>query len=151
LADKKDARVSFIHRELSEINEELKAKNTRLHTFYSTPEEAFKQITEEYDIQEVHTNRDYEPYATERDSKIENILGNQTAFITHKDQVIFEPNEVLKDNGTPYLVYTPFSRKWLAEITDENYASVSSGLLFDNWFQTNSKLIISLKRVYCCP
>lgn len=145
LSDKKDARVSFIHQELSAINEDLKSKGTRLHTFYSTPEETITSLLEEYDVQELHTNRDYEPYATERDGKIEKLLGDQAKFITHKDQVIFEPDEVLKDNGTPYLVYTPFSKKWLSQVTNKDYESCGSGLQFENWISTDFQEIISLK------
>jgi len=126
LSDKKDARVSFIHQELSEINNELKSKGTQLHTFYSTPLNTFKKLLEEYDIREVHTNRDYEPYATERDAQIEELLKDRAKFFTHKDQVIFEPDEVLKDDGTPYLVYTPYSKKWLSEVTEKDYEPYTS-------------------------
>jgi len=147
LADKKDARVSFIHQELSGINKELESKKSRLHTFYSSPEMAFKQILEEYDVQEVHANRDYEPYATKRDQEIKELLGESVDFRLHKDQVIFEPTEVLKDDGTPYLVYTPFSKKWLSSVTDESFASVTSGLQFENWLETKNEPIISLQEM----
>jgi len=147
LSDKKDARVSFIHQELSEINNELKSKGTQLHTFYSTPLNTFKKLLEEYDIREVHTNRDYEPYATERDAQIEELLKDRAKFFTHKDQVIFEPDEVLKDDGTPYLVYTPYSKKWLSEVTEKDYEPYTSGLQFENWVSIGFKEIIPLKEM----
>ena len=147
LSDKKDARVSFIHQELSEINKDLGSCRSRLHTFYSTPEKAFEDLSKAYDIQEVHTNRDYEPYATAREQKIENILGDKASLITHKDQVIFESDEVLKDNGTPYLVYTPYSKKWLLKATEKDFENYPSGLQFDNWVSTDSEEIIPLHKM----
>ncbi len=147
LSDKKDARVSFIHQELREINNELRTKGARLYTFYSTPEDTFKKLLEEYDVQEVHTNRDYEPYATERDSQIQQLLRDSVGFVTHKDQVIFEPDEVLKDDGTPYLVYTPYSKKWLSKVTEKDYEFYASGLEVENWVATDFKEIISLKEM----
>ncbi|MDA9312097.1 DNA photolyase family protein [Vicingaceae bacterium] len=147
LSDKSDARVSFIHQELTEINSELKSKGTRLQTFYTKPEKAFKNLLEEYDIQQVHTNRDYEPYATERDLQIKELLNDGANFVTHKDQVIFEPTEVLKDNGTPYLVYTPYSKKWLSKVTEKDFELYTSGLQFENWVATDFKEIISLKEM----
>lgn len=147
LSDKKDARVSFIHQELSGINQELKSKGSRLQTYYTTPRQAFRQILEDYDVQGVHTNRDYEPYATKRDQEIEQLLDDEVVFKTHKDQVIFEPTDVLKDDGTPYLVYTPYSKKWLSSSTDESYESVTSALLFENWVQLENTPIIALKEM----
>ena len=147
LSDKSDARVSFIHQELTEINSELEGKGTRLQTFYTSPEKAFKSLLEEYDIQQVHTNRDYEPYAKERDEKIAKSLGESVDFVTHKDQVIFEPDEVLKDDGTPYLVYTPYSKKWLATVTEKDYESYTSALQFENWLHVDYEVIISLEKM----
>ncbi|MFB1023262.1 MAG: deoxyribodipyrimidine photo-lyase [Vicingaceae bacterium] len=147
LLDKKDARVSFLHQELSEINGELESKGGRLNTFYSTPEESFKALLNQYDVQEVHANRDYEPYATARDEKVKEVLGRNVQFITHKDQVIFESNEVLKDNGTPYLVYTPYSKKWLSKVTGKDYESYPSALESNNWIKTSFKNIISLEEM----
>jgi deoxyribodipyrimidine photo-lyase len=147
LLDKKDARVSFIHQELSEINKELESKTSRLKTFYSTPEESFKALLDQYDVQEVHANRDYEPYATARDEKVKDILGDHVQFVTRKDQVIFESDEVLKDNGTPYLVYTPYSKKWLSKVTIKDYESYPSALESDNFFKSRFEKIISLKEM----
>ena len=58
-------------------------------------------------------NHDYEPYAKESDAEIKKFLEeNGVGFKTFKDQVIFEKNEVVKDDGDPYVVYTPYKRKW---------------------------------------
>ena len=146
LSNKQDARVSFIHRELSAINEALKDKETGLRTFYATPEEAFQTILSEYNIQTVHTNRDYEPYATKRDEEIKTLLlEHDVQFKTYKDQVIFERDEIVKDDGTPYLVYTPYSKKWLSSLKDEMLSPYTSGLQFENWVHIKNSTIITLE------
>lgn len=147
LNDPKDARLSFIHAELEKINEQLTSKGTRLRTFYTTPRQAFKELLSEYDVQAVYSNRDYEPYAKERDQEIETLLPEKTIFKSYKDQVIFEQDEVVKDDGKPYLVYTPYSKKWLSRLTEEDFNSFTSALQFDNWKEEEFKKIISLKEM----
>ena len=147
LEDKQDARVSFIHKELEEINKQLHSKGTTLTTFYTTPKQAFKELISDYDVQAVYTNRDYEPYAKERDEEIKDLLSEKVSFNTHKDQVIFEKDEVTKDDGKPYLVYTPYSKRWLSKATDKDFESYSSALRFDNWYQKKNENIISLSEM----
>ena len=148
LEDKKDARVSFLHDELMKINESLQSKNSGLKTFYTTPKQAFKELQGVYDVQAVYANNDYEPYALERDEEIEQLLNNRGVdFKTFKDQVIFEKGEVVKDDGTPYLVYTPYSKKWLSTLTEEDLESYASGLQFENWYPINNSQIISLEEM----
>jgi len=148
LKDPEDGRVSFIHNQISEINTHLKNKNSRIITFHDLPQNAFQQLDHHFKIQTVYTNRDYEPYAKERDRSIKEWLKNKNInFKTFKDQVIFEPEEILKADGTPYLVYTPFSKKWLTELKEENLESYTSGLRFENWEQLKYKDIIPLDQM----
>ena len=82
--------------------------------YQGKPVEVFKQIISDFEVQNVITNRDYEPYALKRDTEIEEFLSEKDiGFYTFKDQVIFEKDEVIKDDGDPYVVYTPYSKKWL--------------------------------------
>lgn len=112
---KDDSRITFIYNSLNRLDQELKTKNSSLLCLYGTPEECWKNLLQEYDIDTVFTNRDYEPYGIERDKKIENLLSSKgIRFNTYKDQVIFEKGEVTKDDGKPYTVYTPFKNKWLS-------------------------------------
>ena len=116
LENKKDSRVAFIHNTLLQMQEQLKEISSSMVVLYSTPEKAFKQLIKDYDIANVFTNRDYEPYATERDNAIAALLKkNDIAFHLYKDHVILEQEEVLKDDGKPYTVFTPYSRKWRSE------------------------------------
>ena len=111
---KDDARVTFIHKTLQNINKTLNDYfNSSLAMLFGKPYEIFKKLIEDYNIRSVYTNRDYEPYATERDSKIKNLLSkNNITFKTFKDHVIFEKNEIVKSDGTPYMVYTPYMKTW---------------------------------------
>ena len=115
---KDDARVNFIHDQLLLIDQELKSHGSGLSVFHGAPKEVYTSLLEKYTITSVYTNRDYEPYAEKRDTAIQQLLeANQVEFKTFKDQVIFETNEITKADGTPYVVYTPYSKKWLEAYT----------------------------------
>lgn len=113
---KNDARVQFIHSLLSQINKKLEAFGHSLAVFHDTPINVFSQLLKENKIKSVFFNRDYEPAARERDKEIyEFLLKHQIEVKSYKDQVIFEKNEIVKEDKTPYLVYTPYSKKWKSE------------------------------------
>ena len=103
LANKSDRRVDYIHQALSAINLELKNQNSRLNSFYGEPSEIFKILSEEYNIQSVFCNRDYEPQAIKRDTEIYTFFKDRNIpFKAFKDQVIFDKNEIVKNDGTPF-------------------------------------------------
>lgn len=111
---KQDARVTFIHDQLSQLDETLKSKNNSgIAVYHGDPEKVFQTLLERYDITAVYTNHDYEPYARKRDEGIGKFLDHSNIpFRTFKDQVIFEKDEVLKDDGDPYVVYTYYMKRW---------------------------------------
>lgn len=111
---KNDARVTFIFDELQKMRSELTEQfSSSIGFYYGNPNTIFKYLLESYNIQNVYTNRDYEPYAKERDRAISAILAvKDIPFLTFKDQVIFEKEDIVKDDGKPYVVYTPFKNKW---------------------------------------
>lgn len=118
LEDKADRRVEFIHQEIERLNEELKEYGSALLVKYGDPMEIWADLVRQYAVNTVFTNRDYEPYAQQRDAEVEKLLADNDAhFKTFKDIVIFEKDEVTKDDGLPYTVFTPFSRKWKAKLT----------------------------------
>ncbi len=144
--DKKDRRVDYIHQALSQINTELKSSNARLNTFYGNPMDIFKTLLEEFDIKAVFCNRDYEPQAIKRDTEVYLFFSEQNiSFRAFKDQVIFDKNEVLKNDGLPYTVYTPYSKKWKERLTDEHYKSYKTD--FSNFLKQDFKDIHSLKEI----
>tara|TARA_R110002111_G_scaffold164568_3_gene230758 strand:+ start:374 stop:1684 length:1311 start_codon:yes stop_codon:yes gene_type:complete len=109
-----DARVTFIHDTLQTMRNELQKKhNSSLAMYYGKPMDILKNLTEEYVVMSLYTNRDYEPYAKERDEKVSEFLNEYNIeFKTFKDQVIFEKSEIVKGDGDPYVVYTPYKNKW---------------------------------------
>lgn len=108
-----DARVTFIYENLQGMGKELQKIGSSIAIYHGKPSGIFKKLLKEYELQSVFTNRDYEPYAKERDRKIEKLLSSKNiGFHTFKDQVIFEKDEVVKKDGTPYVVYTPYMKLW---------------------------------------
>ncbi|GAB7257466.1 cryptochrome/photolyase family protein [Polaribacter sp. OB-PA-B3] len=119
---KNDARVSFIFKTLQKMRKELQENNnSSLAIFHGKPLDIYKELIDTYTINSVFTNRDYEPYANKRDKEIEKLLNeNNIAFKTFKDQVIFEKDEVVKKDGNPYVVYTPFMKVWKEKFKEHN-------------------------------
>ncbi len=158
LEDRKDARVTFIHDALEEMQTELKKIGSSLIVKYGEPLKVWQELLQTYRVNEVYTNRDFEPYAVNRDKAVSNLLVQQDiTFHTFKDHVIFEKGEILKDDGTPYVVFTPFSRKWKARLDsriskDVQGKSVSYYLkqypslkYADKFWEASTGLIPSLK------
>lgn len=138
LEDKKDKRVDYIQQALQHINSELKENDSTLLTYHGKPFDIFKSLSEEYEIQSVFCNRDYEPQAIKRDKELYDYFQAQDIpFKAYKDQVIFDKNEIVKNDGLPYTVYTPFSKKWKENLTPDHYKSVKLNLdqLFPQKFQ----------------
>lgn len=122
-----DARVNFIHEKLMEMNEKLASFNSGISIYHGKPQDIFKKLITKFQLKSVFTNTDYEPYATDRDAKIAELLNKENInFESFKDQVIFEKSEVTKDDGNPYVVYTPYSRKWLERFNSETPSSYPS-------------------------
>ena len=109
LENKKDKRVEFIHQCLQNLKLELEKIGGSLLVAYGDPTSIFKTLQPK----SVYANEDYEPYARKRDRQVREILTEKgISFKTFKDQVIFDKSEVTKDDGTPYIIFTPYSRKW---------------------------------------
>lgn len=111
---KKDARVDFIFETLQNLRIHLEENyESSISIYYGNPLEIFKGLITQYTIDTVFTNHDYEPYALLRDNEIREFLSLKSiSFKPYKDQVIFEKDEIVKNDGTPYMVYTPYMKKW---------------------------------------
>lgn len=148
LEDKDDARVTFIHSQISRLSEELTSFGSSLLVKYGRPLEVYRELLETYDIQNVYTNRDYEPYAKERDEQISNLLkSNNIQFLDFKDQVIFEKEEVVNGSGDFYKVFTPYSRVWLDKFKKANIQLVSLDKNKNTFLQTGPFPIPSLEEM----
>lgn len=145
---KDDARVTFIHETLQSIRETLLEHDSSLAVFYGKPIEIYKQLIENYTIESVYSNQDYEPYALKRDEEIGQFLKEQNiAFKTFKDQVIFEKNDVTKNDGLPYLVYTPYMKAWKAKFNNKMVETFPSESLFYNFIKTSELPYLSLSDI----
>lgn len=119
LTNKRDARVLFIHQEVSRLKNELEKFGSSLKIFYGKPQEVFAEILNDHNVTAVFANRDYEPYGQNRDKEIYKFLKTQGLdFKGSKDHVIFEKDEILKDDKKPYTVFTPYANKWKKAIND---------------------------------
>ena len=115
LEDKADRRVDFIHQTINELQEILTEKGKSLWVHYGQPSEAFEALKKQYQIHSLFTNQDYEPYGIHRDAQIAtDLVKDKIELHAYKDQVIFEKSEVTKEDGKPYTVFTPYSRRWKA-------------------------------------
>lgn len=108
-----DARLTFIHCCLTNLDSEFRKFNSSLQVYFSAPEIVFGRLAAKYVLHSVFTNTDYEPAAIARDQKVKKILQEKgIEFRSLKDQVIFHQNEVVKADGSPYTVFTPYSKRW---------------------------------------
>ena len=116
---KDDARISFIYDTLKDIDTELKKLNSSLLVKIGKPIEVWKELTSDYNVDKVFFNKDYEPYAITRDLEITQFLNSiNTEVCSFKDQVVFEESEIVKNDGLPYTVFTPYKNKWLLQFKD---------------------------------
>ncbi|MBT8236824.1 MAG: DNA photolyase family protein [Bacteroidia bacterium] len=145
-----DARVTFIYNQLVQIRTLLQKKhNSSLAVYHGDPFEVFTQLLDEYEISTVYTNHDYEPYALTRDKQITELLASKDiTFSSYKDQVIFEKNEVLKDDGKPYVVYTPYMKRWRSLFNYKKHAvSFESESMLDNLIQDTALPFPDLSKI----
>ncbi len=134
LDDKSDARLSFIYQQICTLHQKL---NGKFLIKIGKPLEIFKQLCEEFKIEEVFTNKDYEPYALQRDLEVKSfLLSKNITFTAVKDQVIFEENEVVKADGKPYTVFTPYKNAWLKKFSSINTLAFESESIV---YKTTSK------------
>lgn len=145
---KDDARVNFIHDQLVKINEELKSVDSGINIYHGKPLEVFKTLSEKFTIDSVYTNHDYEPYAIKRDKEVGEFLSTKNIDLkTYKDQVIYEKDEIVKQDGTPYVVYTPYSKKWLEAYENQSLEEYNSEKLTANFFKKRDSQIPTLSDI----
>ncbi len=122
LQNSSDARVNFIYHQIQQLKTDLEKIKSTLYVVYGQPQDIFIALSRRYKIKAVYANHDYEPYARARDRAIQKyFVANNIPFLTYKDQVIFEKKEILKEDQTPYTVFTPYSKKWQQQLTKNNW------------------------------
>lgn len=119
-----------------------------LHILYDKPESAYKGLLEDFNIKEVYTNEDYEPYAISRDKSIKKLLkNNDINFHQYKDHCIFVKDEILKEDGRPYVVYTPYKNKWLSTLGPKDIATIETHKYFSNFHQYKTTKLIPIEEL----
>ncbi len=137
LPDKKDKRVSFLHQTLKNLSLEIQHHGSSLLILHDEPLNAFKTICALYNVKDVFTNHDYEPYAIDRDLKIMDWLKTKNiSLYSFKDQTIFEKSEVMKSDGRPYTIFTPYSKIWKQKLSLETMVSFPSNKFLSHLFKT---------------
>ena len=130
---KQDARLEMILMSLNNIDLAMKTKRCSVGRFHGTPKTIFPELIKKWRVEKVICNEDYEPYATNRDAEIRQLLEKEgVVFEMYKDQVIFAKDEIVKKDGSPYKVYTPFSRKWLERFEENALKTYPSETLLGN-------------------
>ncbi|GHA75977.1 deoxyribodipyrimidine photo-lyase [Formosimonas limnophila] len=145
LVDKADKRVVFIHQAIERLHAELAELGATLDVRHGVPLNIFAELLNEYDVKGVYANRDYEPDARARDKVVYEYLNEQgIAFRAFKDHVIFEKNEVMKADDSPYTVFTPYSRKWLSQLDDFYVRAYPTRVYLDGFYQQEKRVIPSM-------
>ncbi|WP_034893162.1 cryptochrome/photolyase family protein [Gillisia sp. Hel_I_29] len=143
-----DARVTFIFNTLQDMRKELQEVDSSLAMYHGKPIDIFEDLLEKYDVAKVVTNRDYEPYAKERDKEIRDLLKkHEIDFETYKDQVFFEKDEVVKSDGDPYVVYTPYMKLWKETFKNTDLTIHYTSQYLDNFIKNSRLPNLSLKDI----
>lgn len=146
LKEKKDRRIDYIHQALTQINTTLNKYHSRLNTYVGQPLNIFKELTQNYNIEAVYCNRDYEPDAIKRDELISLFLKEQNIiFKACKDQVIFDRDDIVKDNKEPYTVYTYYNKKWQEKFNSQHYSFTTTD--FNKFYKQDFKNILFLNDI----
>ncbi|UOQ96139.1 DNA photolyase family protein [Hymenobacter sp. 5317J-9] len=131
LPDKADARLMFIHDEVEKLAAETEKAGGTFLARYGEPLKVLEQLVKDFDVAAVHTNEDYEPYATERDTAVAKLLKkHDVEFHTYKDQVIFAKEEIMTKSGTVPKVFGAYLKAYTAKLTDELLEPAKSKKLF---------------------
>jgi deoxyribodipyrimidine photo-lyase len=112
-----DRRVEFIWESVASLDAALRARGSGLIVRHAFARDAIPELAAALGAGTVYANRDYEPAACDRDAAVAGALAERgISFLTCKDQVIFECDEVLSQAGRPFSVFTPYKKAWLARL-----------------------------------
>lgn len=136
-----DSRITFIHDQLNNLATKLKNNSSSLLCKKGSTEDVWRSILNRFNIQEVYTNEDYEPYAIRRDEFVEELLtSKEIDFKIFKDQVIFAKDEILKTDHSPYTVFTPYKNKWLRKFESNKEVLNTSSSNDSNFLKVDFRL-----------
>jgi len=141
-----DKRFAFIYQALEKIHEQLKSMGSSLLVKNGFPINVWKEMLQKGDVKSIFCNEDYEPNAIKRDTQVANLAKDYgVSFNAYQDHVICKKGDVLKADGTPYTVFTPYFNKWLTKvIIDElpNYPNVTSDKLVKSNYEFPERQVL---------
>ncbi|MBK8700177.1 MAG: deoxyribodipyrimidine photo-lyase [Saprospiraceae bacterium] len=142
-----DARITFIHGELKKLNILLQSHGSAMHVEYGYPTNVWQKLFKQYDVGSLYMNRDHEPYAKSRDNAVAALARTKGISLeTYCDHLIFEGDDVLKDDGNPYTVFTPYKNKWLKKLSGPAPNELPTAFTsFDSGFHLNQFRKVSHK------
>ena len=133
-----DHRLNYINNVLDGLNKRLSENKKKIYIYKGDPIEIISKLIIKLKIKEIYLNKDYEPYARDRDDKIEKLcVANNVSYNSFKDHVIFEEDQIVKKDGTPYVVYTPYSRKWIEKFQSNQLDSYLSEQNLDGFVDSD--------------
>ena len=133
-----DHRLNYINNILDGLNKKLSKNKKKIYIYKGDPIEIISKLIIKLKIKEIYLNKDYEPYARDRDDKIEKLcVANNVSYNSFKDHVIFEEDQIVKKDGTPYVVYTPYSRKWIEKFQSNQLDSYLSEQNLDGFVDSD--------------
>lgn len=133
-----DHRLNYINNILDGLNKKLSKNKKKIYIYKGDPIEIISKLIIKLKIKEIYLNKDYEPYARDRDDKIEKLcVANNVSYNSFKDHVIFEEDQIVKKDGTPYVVYTPYSRKWIEKFQSNQLDSYPSEQNLDGFVDSD--------------
>ena len=142
-----DRRVGFIHHHVKGLSKAYAETDGSMVVSHGDPLECLtgtvgRLALAGFKVHAIHTNRDYAPYPVRRDERVAAwCAGQGIAFELHEDHVVMAPESVLKDDGLPYTVFTPYSRKWKRVLDERNMEPLSSVDTLDigSWAKVNGE------------
>lgn len=149
LESNKDQRVEFIYQTILELKRQLEELGTSLLVLHGEPSEIFSSLIQQYNIRSIYFNKDYEPYAIQRDNKVNELFKKHNLEVkTYKDQVIFEKDDILKDDGEPYSVFTPYMKRWRGKFDARELEEYSVSKLSKHFYKCGPHSMPALEAMH---
>ena len=147
-----DHRVTFFYGLLKEMDRQLRKAGSGLLVKRGRPLQVFKELLEQYNVRSVYCNGDHEPYGQARDQQLRQLLDEKgIPMLASIDHLVMEKNEVLKADGSPYLVFTPYSKQWKKQLTGKHLSHFESESMIDRFYQDRVAAFPSLKKLGLSP
>lgn len=148
LANKEDRRLGFIHQELLKLNSELNKLGSSILIQHDNVLRVFEHLLKSYTIKAVYLNHDYEPEAISRDHEVSEFLSeNGINLHSFKDQVVFEKSDIMKSDGTPYTIFTPYANRWKEKFSQFRTIEYPSEDYLSNCLKIENQTIPSLEDI----